>query len=157
MLAGVSGLCLVLIVASVCVEIVMRYFFNNPLIWVVELTEYGLLYVTFMGSAWLLRVEGHVKVDIVLSYMSRTWRNRWAALSSLVGLGVSLVLTVFGGITTWDHYHRGIFKPSVLEFPTWVPLLAIPLGSLLLSARFGRMLYDSVRRLRNGAPTGEGE
>jgi len=156
-LAGLSGLCLILIVISVCFEIVMRYFFRSPLIWVVELTEYGLLYVTFLGSAWLLRQDGHVKVDVVLSYMSRTWRKRWAVLSSLMGLGVSLVLTVFGAITTWDHYIRGIFKPSVLEFPTWVPLLAIPLGSSLLSIRFGRMLFDSVARLKNDSASSREE
>lgn len=154
LLAGLSGLCLILIVIAVCAEIVMRYFFKSPLIWVVELTEYGLLYVTFLGSAWLLKREGHVRVDVVIGCLSQTWQDRWAALSSLIGLLVSLVLTVFGAVTTWDHYVRGIFKPSVLEFPTWVPLLAIPLGSLLLSLRFARMLHQSVRQLKGADPTG---
>lgn len=148
-LAFVAGTCLLLIVASVCVEIVMRYFFNRPLIWVVELSEYGLLYITFLATSWLLRQEGHVKVDVILDLMSPVWRTRWGTLSSLLGLVVSIVLTVFGAMVTWDHYQRGLYKPTVLEFPTWIPLLAVPLGSLLLSLRFLIMFKGYCRDLRS--------
>ena len=57
-LAGVAMVVLGLIIFSVCLEIIMRYFLNWPLVWVVELTEYGLLHVTFLGAAWLLRQGG---------------------------------------------------------------------------------------------------
>ena len=143
-LAGAAMMVLGLIIFSVCLEIIMRYFFNRPLSWVVELTEYGLLYVTFLGAAWLLRTGGHVQVDIIVNFMSERWRKRCAVFSSAVGLVVSLVLTVFGVVVTYDHLVRGIYKPTILEFPTGVVLAAVPLGSLFLSARFLILLLDHI-------------
>ena len=138
LLAGVAGVILVFIVGSVCLEIIMRYFFKQPLIWVVELTEYGLLYITFLAAPWLLRHEGHVKVDVILNLFSAKWRNRLGLISSALGLGVCLVLAVFGAQTAWDHYVRKIFKITVMQFPTWIVLLCIPIGSLVLALRFVR-------------------
>ena len=147
-LAGAAMMVLGLIIFSVCLEIIMRYFFNRPLSWVVELTEYGLLYVTFLGAAWLLRNGGHVQVDIIVNSMSERWRKRCAVFSSATGLVVSLVLTVFGGVVTYDHLVRGIYKPTILEFPTGVVLAVIPLGSLFLSARFLILLLDHIFALK---------
>ena len=56
----------------------MRYFLNRPLVWVLELTEYALLWVTFLGAAWLLRQGGHVQVDVIVDFMSRRWKKRCA-------------------------------------------------------------------------------
>jgi C4-dicarboxylate transporter DctQ subunit len=143
-LAGAAMMVLGLIIFSVCLEIIMRYFFNRPLSWVVELTEYGLLYITFLGAAWLLRTGGHVRVDIIVNFMSERWKKRCAVFSSAVGLVVSLVLTVFGVVVTYDHLVRGIYKPTILEFPTGVVLAAVPLGSLFLSARFLILFVDHI-------------
>jgi TRAP-type C4-dicarboxylate transport system permease small subunit len=148
LMAGVAMVVLSLIIFSVCLEIIMRYFLNRPLIWVVELTEYGLLYVTFLGAAWLLRKGGHVQVDIVVNFMSKRWRRRCAVFSAALGLLVSIVLTVFGAIVTYDHLVRGIYKPTVLEFPTGAVLAAVPLGSLFLSARFLTKMLDHIFLMR---------
>ena len=69
-----------------------------------------------------------------------------------MGLAVSLVLTAFGAIATYDHLARGIYKPSVLEFPTGVVLAAVPLGSLFLSARFLILMLDQFLLLKQDPP-----
>jgi len=146
-LAVVASVVLFLIIAAVCLEIIMRYFINRPLIWVVEMTEYALLYVTFLGAAWLLRHEGHVRVDVIVNFMSPRWKKYCAVFSSALGLIVSLVLTVFGAIVTYDYLVRGIYKPTVLEFPTWLVLAVIPLGSFFLAIRFLKSMVDHLRNL----------
>jgi TRAP-type C4-dicarboxylate transport system permease small subunit len=151
-LAGAAMVVLSLIIFSVCLEIVMRYFLNRPLFWVVELTEYGLLYVSFLGAAWLLRQGGHVQVDIMIDLINDRWRKRCTVFSSAMGLAVSLVLTVFGAIVTYDHLVRGIYKPTVLEFPTGVVLLVVPLGSFFLSARFLILMIDQIILLKQDPP-----
>ncbi|MEW6261920.1 MAG: TRAP transporter small permease [Thermodesulfobacteriota bacterium] len=136
---GLAGLILAFIIVSVCLEIVMRYGLRSPLTWVIELTEYGLLYLTFLGAPWLLRKGGHVRVDILLIHLNKTWRRRLDIFSSLVGVWISAVLTVFGFITTWDHWIRDIRNVTLLEFPLGAVMAVIPLGSFLLFIRFGRL------------------
>jgi TRAP-type C4-dicarboxylate transport system permease small subunit len=151
-LAAAAMVILSLIIFSVCLEIIMRYFLNRPLVWVVELTEYGLLYVSFLGAAWLLRQGGHVQVDILVDILNERWRKRCAVISAAMGLAVSGILTVFGVIATADHLVRGVYKPTVLEFPTGVVLIAVPLGSFFLSVRFLILLLGLVLGLEHDPP-----
>ena len=46
-------------------ETVARYGFNRPPIWVLEVTSYLLLYIVFLGAAYTLQEDGHVRVEFV--------------------------------------------------------------------------------------------
>lgn len=149
-MAATATVLLVLITLSVCLEIVLRYFFNRPQVWVVELTEYGLVYITFLGSAWVLRNKGHVQVNVVVSHLNPRWQRRCRLFSEALGIAVSLLLTVFGTLITWEHYTRGVYKPTLLEVPNWAVLVVIPFGSAVLMLEFWRgflSVMKSGRRL----------
>jgi TRAP-type C4-dicarboxylate transport system permease small subunit len=47
-LAVMAGILLVFMILSVSWEVITRYFLNNPTIWVIEISEYTLLYLTFL-------------------------------------------------------------------------------------------------------------
>jgi C4-dicarboxylate transporter DctQ subunit len=143
---GLGGL--VFIIVAVCLEILLRTFFNKPQIWVIEFTEYALLYITFLGTAWLQHRDGHVAVDLVTNALGDRWRRRFALLSAALGFLVSVVLTVFGTTATWGAMAQGLYKPTVIEFPTWIVLAIIPVGSLVLALRFAHrvlMLWSAIR------------
>ena len=53
----ISGIIIVLIMLAVCANVIMRYFLNRPIVGIDEISEYLLLFITFIGSAWLLREE----------------------------------------------------------------------------------------------------
>ncbi len=147
--AALAILALVFILGAVCLEIVLRNAFDLPQTWVTEFTEYALLYVTFLGSAWLARQQGHVSVDLLTNALGGRWRRRLALASAAVCFAVAVSLTVFGAIATWDAMRRGTYKPTILEFPTWIVLLAIPLGSALLCARFARSFLGLLQERRD--------
>ena len=84
--AFAAGLLLSFILLSVCLDVIMRYCLNRPLQWVIELTEYALLYITFLGTAWLLRTEGHITVDVVLNRLSPRRQAILRVFSSAVGI-----------------------------------------------------------------------
>lgn len=142
-------LLLVAITLMVCLEVFMRYALNDPLVWVVEFAEYSLLYICFLGAAWALRENNHVRVDIFLSAFSDRWRQRLGVVSSLLGLCVSSVLMIWGALAVWEKYVTGAYNPTVVEFPTWIVLLCIPLGSLVLGTRFLRNMIEYATGVRN--------
>jgi TRAP-type C4-dicarboxylate transport system permease small subunit len=133
-----AGLILLFIMLSVCLEVILRYFFNRPLVWVIEVTECLLLYLTFLASAWLLREEGHVKIDILLGYFGARSQAFLGVVSSLIGVVVSLVLTIYGAGVTWDYFQRGIYTPTAMEIPVSAIILIIPLGGFMLLVQFCR-------------------
>jgi TRAP-type C4-dicarboxylate transport system permease small subunit len=139
-----AGAILIFIMLSVCLEVVLRYFFNRPLIWVTEVTECLLLYITFLGTAWLLREEGHVKVDIILTRLKPKMAAFLGIFSSLIGIFVSITLTICGFGLTWDYFQRGMYTPTAMEIPVSAIIVIIPIGSLMLLVQFVRRTVTFV-------------
>lgn len=137
-MAFVAGCILIFIMISVCADVILRTFFKMPQIWVTEVTECLLLYITFLGTAWLLREEGHVKVDVILNRLKPRTVAFLGIISSLIGLFVSIALTVYGLGVTLNYFQRGIYTPTALEIPVSAILLIIPIGSLMLFIQFMR-------------------
>lgn len=144
-MAVLAGGLIIFAMLSVVAEVVTRSFMGRPLVWVIEISEYLLLYITFLGTPWLLREEGHVRVDILLRAVNPRVRAFLEALSSVVGASICLILVVYGGQIAWDAYRRGVYNPTILQFPK-APLLAvIPAGSLFLTVQYVRRLAGSIR------------
>ena len=135
-----SGITLV-IFFSVCTELFMRNFFDRPQIWSVEVTEYAMLYITFLGAAWLLREEGHVSLDILDVVLKPRARALLNAITSFLGIILFAVLTYFSTWTTWLHYRQGLRTFSAMELLKWPFLLVIAFGSLLLFIQFIRRTH----------------
>ena len=129
--------------AMICVDVALRYVFNRPIVGGIEIIEYALVYITFLGASWAVPRGAHIDIDVAVQAMPKSWQRICAFLSNLIALGVAIVLTVFGAWVTWTSYTRGAFKPTVLEIPTWIVLLIIPIGSALLTARF---LFETIVR-----------
>lgn len=141
-LAALGSAIFAFITLAIGAEVVLRYGFNRPLTWVVEVSEYALLWMTFLGTSWVLRQGGHVRVDILMQFFSPATLRKCGLVSAGCGILASLVLVVFGAQVTWIAMARGSFKPTGLDIPTWLVLVVIPMGGVLLLARFSRMFVE---------------
>jgi C4-dicarboxylate transporter DctQ subunit len=140
-----ASIILFLVTMSVCLEVVLRYFFNRPQVWVIELSEYSLLYITFLGAAWVLRGQGHISVDLLTGLLSQRGRSLCSFISYSVCLLVSLVLVIFGVRVSWNYFVKGLYNPTILEIPTAYILVIIPVGGLTLLVQAVR---DGIHDLR---------
>ncbi len=138
---------LVVIALQVCLEVVLRYFFAAPLLGMIQFSEIGLLYIAFLGAAWNLRRDGHVRIEVIYQLMPALWRHYADILGAFLGFLISFVLVVFGIGVTWSHWERGLFQPLALEIPYWTILIVIPLGAIPLALR---SLFQFVHYLRGG-------
>jgi TRAP-type C4-dicarboxylate transport system permease small subunit len=140
---------------AVCAEVLLRYGFNQPIRWIVEVSEYSLLWITFLGAAWVLRQGGHVRVDILLHFLSPAALRRCGLFSAAAGALTTLVLLIFGADATWTAYVRGSYKPTGINIPSWIVLGSIPIGALLLFLRFNVLFVEYWTRQRDfGAEPG---
>lgn len=131
---------------SVSFDVIMRYFFNRPQAWVVEVTEYILMASTFLGTAWVLKLEKHITIDVGANQL-----NPWSqellktATSILCGLAC-LVITWYGVAVTLREFQGGFITEGVMGIPTAPLLVFIPIGFLLLSIQFMRRTYASLKK-----------
>jgi TRAP-type C4-dicarboxylate transport system permease small subunit len=127
-----ASLMMAALVIIVCVDLTLRYFFNAPLLWGTEVTEILLLYITFLGAAWVFKEDSHVVIDVFIGKTTGRKKKGLTLFSYLLTGVVSLVLIYYGFVTTYDHYKRGVFNPTVIETPIALIIAIIPIGSIPL-------------------------
>ncbi len=143
-LAFMAAVLIIFTMLAVGAEIIMRYFLHRPMIWVMEITEIILLFITFLGTAWLLKREGHVTVDILLIRVNQKTRAFLGIVSSIIGIIVCMVLVWYGTRVSIDFIQGGLYEPTLLELPKGPLLTVIPLGSFLLLIQFLRRTYGNL-------------
>ena len=132
-------------VLIVSLEICMRYFFQKPQIWTVEVCEFILFILTFLGAPWLLKKGGHASVDILVERMSPVPQRYASLFASAVGILVSLVITWFSLVTSWQCYTEGVVLTKTLTVSKYYFLLFIALGYFCLMIEFGRQFIRLLR------------
>lgn len=139
---------LIFILFSVSAGVVTRYFMGRPLQWVIELSEYSLLYITFLAATWLLRKEGHVKIDIILNRLKPRAEGLLNSITSIFAAVICLPLVWYGARLTWEYFQMGRFHDTPLQFPQAFVLGIIPLGSFLLFIQFLKRTYGYLKSRR---------
>jgi C4-dicarboxylate transporter DctQ subunit len=147
-MAFLSGLLLVGAVLIVCVEICMRYFFRRPQVWTVEVCEYILFALAFLGTPWLLKKGGHVNVDIVVERLSKQSRRYLNLVSCGIGIFICAVITWFSMTAAWDSYMSGVVVTKTLTIQKYYFLLLITLGYFFLLLEFARQFRNHLRALK---------
>lgn len=136
--AYLAGVLFVFMMAIISIDIILRFFVGYTFGWVVEFSGYSLLYTTFLGTAWLLREGGHIAIDVVFTHLSPKAQLYTNGVNSLVSAILCLVLIWYGAETIWDSFQSGVLTVGVLQWPEWVIIAIIPVGSLLLTIQFLR-------------------
>jgi len=137
-LSSVVGFIFVAAMLIVCLDVVMRYALNRPMVWATEVSEYILLGMACLGIAWLLKEEGHVKIELVMARFKPRVQALVNAITSILTAVAVLAITWYSGQITWDLYQRGVEETKVLHVPK-APLLAlVALGMFLLFIQFAR-------------------
>lgn len=145
-MAFLAGILLVLAVLIVSFEICMRYFFQQPQVWTVEVCEFILFILAFLGAPWLLKKGGHASVDILVERMGPVPKRYASLFASSVGMLVSLVLVWFSLTTSWQCYTDGVVLTKTLTVSKYYFLLFIALGYFCLMIEFGRQFMRTMKK-----------
>lgn len=148
--ALVAGILLLLVILFVSYAVVVRYLHFKPPIWVLQYTEYALLWITFLGAAWLLREGGHIRIDTVVVRLDPKTRIFLNVLVSFLCCVVCIVVIWFGTQKTMIFCERGVMDVKGVTVPKFAPFIIIPIGGLMLFVQFCRIFFKHVKTLFSG-------
>lgn len=146
--AAVSGVAIITIMLSTFFQVIARYFFHAGAAWITEVVNGMMLYMTFLGVAWILKIHGHIAVDVIYTRQSPKTRLILDLIISVIGIVSCLVMAWYSGQTTADNLLRGIKISATLQVSRGLFLGALPLGFLLLLIEFIRQFLGHLARLR---------
>jgi TRAP-type C4-dicarboxylate transport system permease small subunit len=139
-MAVLAALLLLFITFSISYSIFTRFVGLPSPVWTVQFNEYSLLWMTFLGSAWVLSRRKHVSMDVITGRLKPPARRITDIAHSLMGIAVCGVLCWYSSLMTLNFFQRGVTDVQAVDVPKHLVLIVIPFGFLILGIQFARNL-----------------
>ena len=103
-------------------------------------SEYGLLYIVMAASPWLVRLKGHVYIEMLTAALPAASTRLFSRLVTVLCVVICFVLVWYTGEATLKAYTRADYDMRSLDMPKWLLLVSMPLCFLLMGLQFCRFL-----------------
>jgi TRAP-type C4-dicarboxylate transport system permease small subunit len=143
-----AGLAVLAIVALITYDVLMRFFFEQPQLFVDEVASFLEVLVMFGGLAYTFRTGGHVRVDLLTTRLRGPVRARLRVVALALGLAFLTIVMWTTAQSALTAYRYGRVS-AVMLYPLWPPMLLIPLGLGLLALTMLVALVEQLRALRS--------
>lgn len=132
------GICVVM-----ALGVFFRYVLNNSLSWTEELSRYGFIYITFIGTSVAIRHDSHIRIDLLDRLLGIKSKTVMSIVNHVITLAflVFLVLVSFQIITALYRT-----KSTALRIPMSYLYLSGFIGFSLSSVRLAGILLRRLRR-----------
>ena len=144
--AVICGTTLTVCVVLVNLNVVFRYFLNNPIKWTDEVVTSLFIWTVFMGSAYEHRRHAHLGVDIVMNLIHGNARQVIEFVMDIIQILILALLTyisaqyvcnliwkrgiIFGTVDgVWQYVGKiKLTMTDTRRIPKWYTGIAVPLG-----------------------------
>ena len=146
LICAILGAALLFFIAAIiCFEVTVRAMGGASRLWVIEVSEYALLFITFLGAPYLLEKNAHVLMDLIYNSFAGRRRLVVQALNALIGLLTCTILTVIGVQVVLEQFEVGVREVTVMRPLSWWITASLPLGAGLMSVQFLNQLLRTLR------------
>jgi TRAP-type C4-dicarboxylate transport system permease small subunit len=145
-LFGMVAMAFIILLA--CANVFMRYVVGRPWGWVEEVTVFTFVWLSMLGASAVVHAEGHISVDVLVSYFPRRWQQIIGLLGDLVVLATLCLLIGYG----IDLTIKGQTKLTpILGIPYSYIDVAVPIACAFMLLYYGRRFWNRLA----GRPDGE--
>ncbi len=134
--------CLMILIAFS--QIVLRNLFDTGLTWGDPLVRNLVLWVGFIGAALATREGKHINMDVVSRWLPEKMKIFVGALTSLFSFLICVALAYAAMKFIRNEAQMGNF--FLLNVPSWVPQLILPMTFGLMALRFGSHALQSFSK-----------
>lgn len=142
-------------------DVLSRYFFDASSPWAFDLSEYALVWITFLGAPWVLLQDRHVRIELLVDVLPVRAQRMLGILVCVTAIVICAILTWRTGVAALQYFERGQMMPRIWRIPRIWPYSIIPIGSALLTCAFAFRLglylksCDPERALSDKASAGQ--
>ena len=133
---------------SVVYEVVARSILNKPTIWSLEIVTYMISCVAFLGSAYVLRANKHLEVNLLTNILPKKLKLYLNLFSNLISMLFCIFVFFYGIKFINFSIVLGVVSESELRTPLWIPQSTVPIGFFALSLEFFIRLMKTIFLIR---------
>lgn len=138
----VGGYLLPIAALMIVYEILMRYLFDAPSIWVTEVSTYMIVASVFFTIAYTLKENGHIRVDFITNMLSRHANDILDVVTSTIALIFCVCLSWEGLKLTIDSNVMGEVTATMMRMPRYILLALVPIGGTMLSLQYMKKIAE---------------
>ncbi len=153
-LGMVSGLGILAMGLILTYEVLVRYLFSAPTIWVQETSIYLYMWTMLAAGSYTLQKRKHVHVDLLVDRLPARTRSALEALTSAVGVVCCALVSVQAYQMIEATIRFGKVSATPLRVPLWIPQSALLMGFVLLTFQFAFHFLDRVTEFRTHGAKG---
>ncbi len=126
----------IILTFSVIYEVIARSIFNKPTIWSLEIVTYMISCVAFFGSAYVLRINKHLEINLFTKILPIKIRLFFNLIANIIAFIFCFIAFYYGCKLINLSYILGVVSVSELRVPLWIPQMTVPIGFFALSLEF---------------------
>lgn len=130
-------------------QVVLRNFLGIGFLWADPLVRHLVIWVGFIGAAVATHEERHISIDALSRFFAPRWKAAAHTLTSLFALVVCLYLAEAAWVFLQDE--KALGSDFMLNVPTWIALIIIPSGYLLIAMHLAVKIVHHVMVLAGKA------
>ena len=135
-LAGIAALLILAMSVWITYDVLTRYFLDYSSPWSFDLSEYALVWITFLGAPWVLLQDRHVRIELLVDVLSPKVQRILGIVVCLIAIVTCAVLAWRTGLAALQYLDRNVMMPRIWRIPRIWPYSIIPIGSVLLMLAF---------------------
>ena len=149
----ITGLGVLAITLMVSFDVLMRYFLDQPQLFVDELTSFILVGVIFLGAGPTFYKGAHIRVDLLTSHLRPKIQSRLRVVTLSIGIVLLGIVAYETWVTAVSAFQTGRIS-AVMAYPLWTAMVFVPLG-LILMVFF--MVVELVKEMKGRGGKGREE
>ena len=150
-LAVFAGAYLVVIMFAIVIQATLRTLGYSGSSHIFTFSEYGLLYIAMAGSPWLVRIKGHVFIEMFTALLPKTTAPTFSRVVSFLCIVICVAL-VWSGIRVL-RTNNTLHEVMIETAKTTSLVFIILLGAAMLTAAFRAFGGEElVREFLNSLP-----
>ena len=139
-----ANVCMAGMLVLVCLNVILRYVFGQPIYWGDEVMIYLMVLLVFLGFGYMLIENRHVRMTAIMERLSaRTQSILWVIIS-ILGIGYFTILLLAGIYITKDAFQIG-FISTITGWPIgpWQLVVCVGLAILLMAS-----IWFTINKIR---------
>jgi TRAP-type C4-dicarboxylate transport system permease small subunit len=126
-----AGIAIGIMAVTTFTEVILRYVFNSPTKYTVDLAGYLLVAAVFLGASYTQTKEGHIGVALFVGLLRSRVRDCLRLAMSILSCGFLVFFTWRCWLLFWQSLEDGRKAYAVWQVPLAIPQALMPLGSAL--------------------------
>ena len=129
-------------------EVIMRYLFNSPTIWVNEVSRFLQIWATYLALTYSFHKKDFIRITVIYDRLNENGKKILDFISFIFIIIFSSFVVYYGWLIAYDSLKVGRTSSTILDVPSFLTELAIPLCFAFLVLR---VILEALKYIRNFA------